>query len=411
MLQTESAWNENTPLLSLSHDLLCALMALYTAPFEWLLLGCVCRRLHVMLTSLRRRAAGTVLPYTHVIQRYDSAALLEWLCATQRVLLHARVMDVCMFAAEHNRRDTLRWLRERRVRWDEFTCAAAANGGHLALLQWLREPHQNAPWDSMTCERAACGAHRHVLQWLYTCVEYRDHWRASSVAESIVQHGSVALLQWFMEVLAPRADMKTTSQRLFLVAAHHGHVQVLEWLLARGYDYECDCNYNCECNYDEPSICKQAAAGGHLQVLRFAHEQQHWHWDEQVCLMAATHGQLCALQYACDNGAPVNVEWTCKEAIKAGQVDTLRYVCERYAYVPDAETCALAAKGNHIAVLRYLHGERHAPWDERVCQWALRTRSMCALQYALEHDAPCSANMRRRCLALIRRADTAAKSI
>ena len=47
--------------------------------------------------------------------------------------------------------------------WDERTCAGAARGGHLDVLQWLRA--NGCPWDVYTCSYAADGGHLAVLQW------------------------------------------------------------------------------------------------------------------------------------------------------------------------------------------------------------------------------------------------------
>eukprot|EP00588_Corethron_pennatum_P020430 CAMPEP_0194332666 /NCGR_PEP_ID=MMETSP0171-20130528/59922_1 /TAXON_ID=218684 /ORGANISM="Corethron pennatum, Strain L29A3" /LENGTH=51 /DNA_ID=CAMNT_0039094613 /DNA_START=21 /DNA_END=173 /DNA_ORIENTATION=+ len=44
-----------------------------------------------------------------------------------------------------------------------MTCWGAAKGGHLAVLQWLRE--KRCPWNSLTCMGAAKGGNLEVLQW------------------------------------------------------------------------------------------------------------------------------------------------------------------------------------------------------------------------------------------------------
>ena len=55
-------------------------------------------------------------------------------------------------------------LRANCCPWDVFTCARAANGGHLEVLQWL---HANGcQWDAHTCSSAAEGGHLEMLQWL-----------------------------------------------------------------------------------------------------------------------------------------------------------------------------------------------------------------------------------------------------
>ena len=50
--------------------------------------------------------------------------------------------------------------------WDEETCAQAAYGGHLQVLQWARA--NGCPWNAETCYRAAKGGHLEVLHWART---------------------------------------------------------------------------------------------------------------------------------------------------------------------------------------------------------------------------------------------------
>ena len=47
--------------------------------------------------------------------------------------------------------------------WVAETCAIAAEGGHLEVLQWLRA--NGCPWDEKTCSMSAEGGHLDVLQW------------------------------------------------------------------------------------------------------------------------------------------------------------------------------------------------------------------------------------------------------
>ena len=58
------------------------------------------------------------------------------------------------------------WARANGCPWNEWTCANAAEGGHLAVLQWARE--NGCPWNEETCSYAAVGGHLAVLQWART---------------------------------------------------------------------------------------------------------------------------------------------------------------------------------------------------------------------------------------------------
>jgi len=70
-------------------------------------------------------------------------------------------------AAKHNRRDVLEWLLRDHghdYRLDAEVAQAAAQGGHLELLQWLRS--RGCPWDFRAVQFAAYPKNLHVLRWM-----------------------------------------------------------------------------------------------------------------------------------------------------------------------------------------------------------------------------------------------------
>jgi len=68
----------------------------------------------------------------------------------------------CSSAAEGGHLAVLRWLREIGCPWDAHTCARAAQGGHLEVLKWARR--HDAPWDESTFLAAAeAGAYTRPL--------------------------------------------------------------------------------------------------------------------------------------------------------------------------------------------------------------------------------------------------------
>ena len=66
-------------------------------------------------------------------------------------------------AAQGGHLAVLQWLRASGCAWDVGTCHEAAEGGHLAVLQWARA--NGCQWDTRTCSNAAGGRHLAVLQW------------------------------------------------------------------------------------------------------------------------------------------------------------------------------------------------------------------------------------------------------
>ena len=67
-------------------------------------------------------------------------------------------------AAERGCLGTLKSLHRRGlVTFNEDLCKAAARGGQILVLKWLRE--NSCPWNAGTCAFAAWGGHLGVLQW------------------------------------------------------------------------------------------------------------------------------------------------------------------------------------------------------------------------------------------------------
>ena len=73
--------------------------------------------------------------------------------------------------------------------------------------------------------------------------------------------------------------------------------------------------------------CLFAALNGHLDCLRYAHENG-CPWDKRTCDNAAYYGHLECLKYAHENGCPWDEE-TCEEAAKYGHLECLKYACAR----------------------------------------------------------------------------------
>ena len=71
---------------------------------------------------------------------------------------------------------------------------------------------------------------------------------------------------------------------------------------------------------------KRQAEGGHLEILRWAHENG-CPWDEDTCAAAARCEDLAVLQWLRENGCPWDAE-TCWSAVDMGDVEVLRWARE-----------------------------------------------------------------------------------
>ena len=61
------------------------------------------------------------------------------------------------------------------------TCATAAEGGHLKVLQWCRE--KDCPWDQETCNGTAIAGHLSILQW---CREKNCPWNEKTDSDDYI---------------------------------------------------------------------------------------------------------------------------------------------------------------------------------------------------------------------------------
>jgi len=71
----------------------------------------------------------------------------------------------CRAAAVGGHLDCLIWAREHDCEWDSDTCEAAAKGGHLECLIWARE--HGCDWNSDDCRKEAKkNKHQNILDWM-----------------------------------------------------------------------------------------------------------------------------------------------------------------------------------------------------------------------------------------------------
>ena len=137
--------------------------------------------------------------------------------------------------------------------------------------------------------------------------------------------------------------------------------------------------------------CAAAAAGGRLEVLKWAREHG-CDWDEVTCACAARGGHLEVLKWAREHGCPweEDIENSGKDccacAAAGGHLEVLKWLREQDSPW-DAKTCSLAAGGGHLEVLKWAR-EHHCPWDHWTRQLAEEEGHLELLQWAVEHGAP-----------------------
>ena len=155
--------------------------------------------------------------------------------------------------------------RARGCPWHEFTCARAAENGHLEVLQWLRA--NGCPWNDETCLGGARRPPRGAA------VGARP---GLPVGRGHVRHRGGA---WPTRGAAGCAPTATGGTRTMLQGARHGHLEALQWAphpAARGTGRRARgpprvaprCCSGCAPTAARGTAARPRAAwGGHLAVL------------------------------------------------------------------------------------------------------------------------------------------------
>ena len=156
----------------------------------------------------------------------------------------------CREVAKTNKLELLKWAREeKKCEWDEwtideaalqgnlemvkycianecpiyeYTCACAAENGHLECLKYLRE-EAKAPWDSRTASWAAGGGHLHILEYL---VERKYDKYNGYACELAARQGHLDCLKYLHETAKAPWDSSAV-----LVAHENDHPECVQYLL------------------------------------------------------------------------------------------------------------------------------------------------------------------------------------
>ena len=106
--------------------------------------------------------------------------------------------------------------------------------------------------------------------------------------------------------------------------------------------------------------CANAAARGHLEVLKYLREEVKARWDG----------------------------WTATRAAQNGHLHILEYLVERKYDEYDEYACSRAAENGHLYCLKYVREIAKAPRDSTAAQSADENGAYQCLQYLLDNNCP-----------------------
>jgi hypothetical protein len=166
---------------------------------------------------------------------------------------------------------------------------------------------------------------------------------------------------------------------------------------------------------DETTFCSKVAKTNKLELLKWAREEKKCKWDEWTINAAAYKGNLEMVKYCVANACPIDAD-ACAYAAFNGHLECLKYLHEEAEAPWDSSTatwaaenghlhileylverkydqfgesaCVLAAENGHLDCLKYLHETAKAPWNYLAVRDANRNNHTECLQYLLDNDCP-----------------------
>ena len=111
---------------------------------------------------------------------------------------------------------------------------------------------------------------------------------------------------------------------------------------------------------DRAWFCAGVALTNKLEFLKWAREEKHCEWHEYTIKAAARRGNLEMLKYCFSNDCPCDEEESCKQAAAGGHLDCVRFLFAKVkpSRETEKEVAGQAAGCGHVEILKYIVEER-----------------------------------------------------
>ena len=134
---------------------------------------------------------------------------------------------------------------------------------------------------------------------------------------------------------------------------------------------------------DETRFCSRVAETNKLELLKWAREEKECEWGGGTIKAAARQGNLEMVKYCVANECPID-QWTCANAALKGHLEILKYLHEEAKAPWDWGTAAWAAENGHLHILEYLVERKYDQYSEWACWEVAKCGHLDCLKYLHE---------------------------
>ena len=122
-------------------------------------------------------------------------------------------------------------------------------------------------------------------------------------------------------------------------------------------------------HWDETYFCSRVAHTNKLELLKWAREEKKCKWDAGTIEAAARQGNLEMVKYCVANKCPIRTV-ACACAALNGHLEVLKYLHEEVKAPWGSWTAVGAAQNGHLHILEYLVERKFDKYNEGACELA-----------------------------------------
>ena len=136
-------------------------------------------------------------------------------------------------------------------------------------------------------------------------------------------------------------------------------------------------------HWNETYFCYQVAGTNKLELLKWAREEKKCWWDYRTIRAAACRGNLEMVKYCVASKCAID-EMACELAAGNGHLEVLKYLHEEVKARWGSETASYADENGHLHILEYLVEPKFDEYDEDACMIAAENGHLDCLKYLHE---------------------------
>jgi hypothetical protein len=136
-------------------------------------------------------------------------------------------------------------------------------------------------------------------------------------------------------------------------------------------------------SWDETDFCQRVALTNKLELLKWIREEKKCEWDGRTICAAVCQGNLEMVKYCVANECHIGA-FACADAAENGHLEILKYLHEEAKAPWYWYTATWAAENGHLHILEYLVERKYDKYDEYACWYAARNGYLDCLKYLHE---------------------------